>query len=723
MRISAGQTIGGDRGSAVTCVVAVAERDPALLVREAVATLSSAVDGVGVFEPLLFVGSAVVVDPVLTELGASISSGTMKVLTVDASAGPTAAVNAAIRASSPADVLLICAGLSIGPRELGRLRGAALSDSTVASATPLFFAGRGRGSDPDVKSQPGLLPRIATMGPDCVYLRRAALDLIGGLDSSLSLSEALDTAAVRLVALGMVHVAADDVAVEPPASPDEQSAPADGLSTAIRGRNPVQETIACDERGVLRRAVRRGGAGERRLSVTIDGRSLTSVVGGTQTYVTGLTLALAAEGSVAVRVLAPPDLPDHTREAFLRAGGIELLTYEQALANPPLTDIVHRPQQVFTPDDLALLRLVGERVVVTHQDLIAYHNHAYHADVEAWRGHRRTTRLAMAVADQVVFFSEHARRDALAEDLVPADRTHVVGIGAEQPAVAGETEKAPDGIGEDEPFLLCLGADYAHKNRPFAIRLLAALREMGWPGRLVFAGPHVLHGSSSEDEHEALRLHPDVASSVLDLGAIDEPSKRWLYARARALLYPTLYEGFGLLPLEAAAWRLPCLFASQSALADAVGEAATLVSWDASASAVRVLPLLEQGQARDGHLVTLTRLKTPSWEEVVRDLLGVYAQALTGPSSQAAPRAWQELERENHIAALDGDIRHLKDLAQEYQDAYHSLMRRVSGGLPLIDDGGLLSPAQQRGLMRVAGRRRLGSLLLAPLGLIGRRGA
>lgn len=722
MRISAGQTIGGDRGSAVICVVAVAERDPVLLVREALATLRSAADGIGAFAPLLLVGPGIVVDPVLAELGASIPSATMKALTVDASAGLTAAVNAAIRASAPADFLLLRAGLRAGPGELRRLRAAALSDSTVASATPLFV-GRGRGSDLDVESQPGLLPRIATMGPDCVYLRRAALDLIGGgLDCSLSLSEALDTAAVRLVALGMVHVAADEVAVEPRASADEPSTPAGGLSTAIQSKNPVQETIACDERGVLRRAIRRGGAGDRRLSVTIDGRSLTSVVGGTQTYVTGLTLALAAEGSVAVRVLVPPDLPDRTREAFLRAEGIELLTYEQALASPSLTDIVHRPQQVFTPDDLALLRLVGERVVVTHQDLIAYHNHSYHADIEAWRGHRRTTRLAMAVADQVIFFSEHARRDALAEDLVAADRTHVVGIGAEQPQVAGETEKAPDGIGDDEPFLLCLGADYAHKNRPFAILLLAALREMGWKGVLVFAGPHVPYGSSSEDEREALRLHPDVAASVIDLGAIDEPSKRWLYARARALLYPTTYEGFGLLPLEAAAWRLPCLYARQSALADAGGEAATLVPWDARASAAGVLPLLEHGQAREGHLATLARLKTPSWKEVVRNLLGVYTQAIAGPSSQAAPRAWQELERESYIAALDGDIRHLKDLAQEYQDAYHSLMRRVSGGLPLIDDGGLLSPAQQRGLMRVAARGRLGSLLLAPLGLIGRRG-
>jgi glycosyltransferase involved in cell wall biosynthesis len=719
MRISAGQTLGEVRGAAVICVVAVKEGDQDVVAREALATVRSATDGGPALGPFLLIGSKAVVDTALAELGDS--GGAAKALTVDASTGPTAALNAAIGASAPADVLFLHAGVRVGSRELWRLRVAALSDGTVASATPLLLAGARQASS-DVDSQSPLLPRIATMGPDCAYLRRAALDLMGGLEDSLGLGEALDAAAVRLLELGMVHVAVDDVAIEPRESPQVASVSVEGLSTAIQSKNPVQVTIAADERGVLRRAVARAGAGERRPSVTIDGRSLTSAVGGTQTYVTGLTLALAAEGSVAVRVLVPPDLPDHTREAFLRAGGVELLTYEQALASPPLTDVVHRPQQVFTPDDLALLRLVGERLVVTHQDLIAYHNHAYHADIEAWRSHRRITRLAMGVADQVVFFSEHARRDALAEDLVAADRAHVVGISAEQPRLVGGTEKAPDGIGEEEPFLLCLGADYAHKNRPFAIRLLASLRELGWPGRLVFAGPHVPHGSSSEDEREALRLNPDVADSVIDLGVIDESSKRWLYMRARALLYPTVYEGFGLPPLEAAAWGLPCLFASHSALTETVGEAATLVAWDPRASAVGVAPLLEDGPARDSHLATLTRRGPPIWKEVVHDLLGVYERAITEPSSPAAPRAWQELDRESQIVALDRDVGKLKDLAQEYQDAYHSLSRRVTTGLPLIDEGGLLTPAQQRGLMRVAGRGRLGRLLLAPLGLIGRRG-
>jgi hypothetical protein len=93
--------------------------------------------------------------------------------------------------------------------------------------------------------------------------------------------------------------------------------------------------------------------------------------------------------------------------------------------------------------------------------------------------------------------------------------------------------------------------------------------------------------------------------------------------------------------------------------------------------------------------------------------VGVYEEAVAAPPSEAAPRVWQELDRERYIDRLQA-------LAQEYQDAYHELEARVSGGLPLIDEGGLLSRPQQRGLMRVAARGRLGALLLAPFELLGR---
>ncbi len=719
------ETLDLARGSVVVCVPLLAADPPALTCLRSVLEHSDA------RIPIILAGSPTTLEGLAQALDVEIRDRTIVGLAPQRDTA-VCALNATIAASFPSDVAFVRAGVQVSPGWLRGLQGAATSDSIVASATPLSL-GAGAvmlaGADPSDAGEAAIAirqsaldlhPRIATIGPGCAYIRRAALELAGPLDESKGLSEALADLAMRMTSLGMIHVVADDVLVGGSSEPQEP--PRGSTAPSAPVENDVQAVIANDERGQLRRVMNTARMALEGLSVTIDGRALNASVGGTQTYIIELILALARGEDVTVRVLVPPDLSDRAREALASVPAVELLTYEQALEGPVLSDVVHRPQQVFTPDDLTLLRLVGERIVVGQQDLVAFHNYAYHPDGDAWRAYRRTTRLALAAADQVVFFSEHARRDALAEDLLALDRTHVVGIGAEAIEPASSSGSPPPGLSSERPFLLCLGADYAHKNRPFAIRLLGALRGLGWDGELVLAGTHVPHGSSREDEQRLLRDAPELAAHTVDLGAVDEAAKGWLYGQAGALLYPTIYEGFGLLPVEAARAGLPCLFAAQASLSELAGAAATLVPWDPHASAAAVLPLLSEGPAREAHLATLRTLRVPSWTEVAKDLVGVYQHALTSPSPGAAPRIWQELERENDIVRLDRDITDLKRLAQEYQDAYHSLEERVSTGLPLIDSGGLLTPAQQRGLMRIAGRGRLGSLAVAPLSLLGRRG-
>ncbi len=715
--ITDSEQLGLMRGSAVVCIPVEAADAQTL------ATARSVVEHSEASTPVIVAGPPAVVGLIAEEPTVEAWGGTLLGLTVDCDTD-TAALNAVVTTSSPGDVIIVALGTRVTAGWLEGLRAAAISDSTVASATPLSL---GAGATEDLgeaahrvrERAMRLYPRTATIGPGCAYIRRAALELAGPLDVSLALDGALARFALRALALGMVHVAADDVLIE--GSTDGSGVQGEPTVSLGPTDDPIKETIAADEHGPLRRAMNRARGALGALSITIDGRALVSAVGGTQTYIIELVLALARQPDVTVRVLVPPDLSDRAADAFNAAGDIELLSYEQAIDGVPLTNVVHRPQQVFTPDDLGLLRLVGERMVIGQQDLIAYHNPSYHPDIDSWRGYRRTTRLALAGADQVVFFSEHARDDAIAEDLLPLGRTHVVGISAEAPGPASEPDVTPEGLSADGPFLLCLGADYAHKNRPFAIELLGALRDLGWQGRLVLAGTHVPYGSSREREQELLSGNPDLAGSVLDLGQVDEPRRRWLYTHASALVYPTTYEGFGLLPFEAAQSGLPCLFAAQASLAELAGDAATLIPWDAHASATAVLPLLSDGSARDHHLSQLRALKIPSADDVAQQLIAVYEQALYDPPSEAAPRIWQELDRERYIVRLDHDIVGLKRIAQEYQDAYHALEDRVRVGLPLIDVGGLLTPAQQRGLMRVTARRPLGSMMLAPLGLLGRR--
>jgi glycosyltransferase involved in cell wall biosynthesis len=704
------------RGSVVICV-------PIGIVNaQALVTVRSILEHSDASIPVIVAGPSASLEQIAEKLEVETKAGRLLGLAGDYDT-EVKAVNAAVRVSFPSDVVVVRPGIRLSPLWLERLGAAAASDSIVASATPLctdespddFDEAALRIGERSLK----LYPRIATIGPGCAYIRRPALELTGPLHESLALDEALAQLALRTLALGMVHVAADDVLVE---GPSASGVTLGEPNVSAVEKLPVRGTIDNDEHGALRRAVNRARAALHPLSVTIDARALVSAVGGTQTYIIELVLALSRLSAASVRVLVPPDLSERAAEAFRTAPGVELLSYEQAIDGAPLTDVVHRPQQVFTPDDLSLLRLVGERVVVGQQDLIAYHNYSYHPDVDSWRSYRRTTRFALAGADQVIFFSEHARCDALAEDLLPVGRTHVVGIAAEAMEPSSSPGRPPEGLPEDEPFLLCLGADYAHKNRPFAIELLGALRELDWPGRLVLAGAHVPHGSSREDEQRLLNESPELAEFILDCGPVDEPRKRWLYAHARALVYPTIYEGFGLIPFEAAQAGLPCLFAAQASLSELAGDAATLVAWDARASAAAALPLLSEGPVRAEHLKQLRAQPVPTCDEMARQLVAVYEQALSTPSSEAAPHIWQELDREKYIGRLARDMDSLKETAQEYQDAYHALESRVSTGLPLIDEGGMLSHAQQRGLMRVAARRGIGSAVLAPFGVLGRLG-
>jgi glycosyltransferase involved in cell wall biosynthesis len=481
---------------------------------------------------------------------------------------------------------------------------------------------------------------------------------------------------------------------------------------------------------VLRRTLNVARAARRGLSVTIDARALGgSTVSGTQIYTVELVLALARSGRVRLRVVVPHDLSSFAARAFDSAPGIELLPYERATQGVELTDIVHRPQQVFTAADLALLRLLGQRIVVGQQDLIAYRDPAYHESAAVWWSYRRVTRLALAAADRVVFFSEHTRRDVIAEELLDAGRAEVTGIGGDAEA-AGETgaageATAPSGAPGDGAFLACLGADYAHKNRPFAIALLEALnRRHGWSGRLVLAGASVPHGSSRGEERELLERWPALAERVTDVGPVDEAGRRWLYEHAAAVVYPSTYEGFGLVPFEAAAAGTPCLYAAQASLPELAGpEAATLVPWNPDASADAAIGLLADGPARQAHVSRLREAAAGKrWSEVTEHLLGAYERALRSPQRAGAPRAWQELERERYIATLGDDAEILKRSAVEYQEAFHDLNRRVGIALPLVDEGGLLSRDQQRGLMRIAARGLLRRLLLGPVGVLGRMG-
>jgi hypothetical protein len=277
---------------------------------------------------------------------------------------------------------------------------------------------------------------------------------------------------------------------------------------------------------------------------------------------------------------------------------------------------------------------------------------------------------------------------------------HTVSVQRPQPTPPGRTELG------DRPFLLCLGTDFRHKNRVFALRILEALRERhGWTGRLVLAGPRVAHGSSSADEAAFLARRPELADAVVELPAVTEAEKAWLMTRCSAVLYPTTYEGFGLVPFEAADFGRPCVFAHQTSLVELVEpEAALIVPWDAAATADRVIGLLtDPAQARAQVERVRSAAARLTWDRTAKELLQAYRDALALPARSA-------------VRAQGGGLA---------VDARYWTLRHQIGatGMALVGpDGGLLPEDAQRALAGLARRRASRGPLLGALRLLGRLG-
>jgi Glycosyl transferases group 1 len=262
--------------------------------------------------------------------------------------------------------------------------------------------------------------------------------------------------------------------------------------------------------------------------------------------------------------------------------------------------------------------------------------------------------------------------------------------GAEPPPRAEEITAAP--------FLLCLGADFRHKNRLFAIRLLEQLRGgHGFEGALVLAGPHAARGSSAGEEAAYLTTRPQLARHVIELPPVSEGAKLWLLQRAAAVLFPSVYEGFGFVPFEAAEAGVPCVFASQSSLAEVLPEeAATLVPWDVAESAEHIAEVLRD----PGPLLEAVRGAAArfTWDACARGTLEVYSEAVRGPTREA--RAVAE-----DAVGLDLEYASLREAAGP-------------DGLALVGPGGALPMRDRRPLLALATRPRLRDPLFAVIRLL-----
>jgi glycosyltransferase involved in cell wall biosynthesis len=196
---------------------------------------------------------------------------------------------------------------------------------------------------------------------------------------------------------------------------------------------------------------------------------------------------------------------------------------------------------------------------------------------------------------------------------------HVIHNGVTAPT-AGDPAAGRRRAGSDR-YVVAIGTIEPRKNFAGLVRAFDAVAGRDHDLHLVVAGGRGW-GDTGIDEAIARSTHPD---RIALLGRVDEQARADLLAGATALAYPSVYEGFGLPPLEAMAVGVPVLTTAVGAIPEVVGDAALVVSLDDDALAGG----LERLTSDDTLRTTLIergrdRAKRYSWDRTAAELTALY---------------------------------------------------------------------------------------------------
>jgi glycosyltransferase involved in cell wall biosynthesis len=237
-----------------------------------------------------------------------------------------------------------------------------------------------------------------------------------------------------------------------------------------------------------------------------------------------------------------------------------------------------------------------------------------------------STRLAAKRADRILTISEHCRREVIELLQVPAERVVTTYCAADrrfEPRPVEEVEAFRRQKGLPDRFILYLGTLEPRKNVTTLVRAYAQLRRSrpNTP-HLVLAGAR---GWLYEDVFQTIE-QLGLGQQVHLPGFVPSDEQPLWYNAAAVFAYPSLYEGFGLPPLEAMACGTPVVVSNATSLPEVVGQAGLLVdpANEAALAAGRDAVLSNADLAASLRQAGLMQAARFSWDRLARETLAAY---------------------------------------------------------------------------------------------------
>lgn len=304
------------------------------------------------------------------------------------------------------------------------------------------------------------------------------------------------------------------------------------------------------------------------------------------------------------------------------------------------SDLLHIPNLFSIPRSLPC------PYVMTVHDILDHLSRA-RQQTGFWRSfHFQLTKRVLRGAERILAVSNFTKIEIEKLFSIPAERIEVVYNAIDEKLLHGHTnpqerELIAERYQVNYPFLLYAGRISPHKNVVRMIEAFSALKaelvkdELYPDLKLIIIGDDV---SGNPDLRRTV-IRSGVQNDVRFLGFVPIEVLRIFYDAAKIFVFPSLYEGFGLPPLEAMAHGTPVVTSNVSSLPEVVGNAAVLVHPENVFEIMRALhrvlldqPLRERMKER-----SYRQAAKFSWDKSVRRIMHVYREAVDGEKSSDPP--------------------------------------------------------------------------------------
>jgi glycosyltransferase involved in cell wall biosynthesis len=308
----------------------------------------------------------------------------------------------------------------------------------------------------------------------------------------------------------------------------------------------------------------------------------------------------------------------YVKPSYKKKGGIVRLLYTQLVIPFKIKkdDILYHPFQYLS------LLASGKQIITIH-DLIPL----YYPEVakHQYKYYKYFMPLLLKKAHKVICISENTKEDLLKFYNINESKVKMIYNGYDKELFNEENvnEGTLKKYNIDYPYMVMVGASYPHKNLHSAIKAFKELKDKKGC-KLIIIGKTCAY----IEKLVALTKKLNLEREVIFLGYVEDEDLKTLYNKSKAFVYPTLYEGFGLPILEAAACDTLVLCSNNSCLPEVAGDGAIMFNPESIEEIREAMEKAIEGGdfIEDIKKKAKENLKRFSWEKAGREIFDIISE-------------------------------------------------------------------------------------------------